>query len=267
MSSRARQVMYIISALVFAAMLASGIAGLPGFGKYPGPYGDVINGAVRAERHIANAVTAINFDYRGLDTLGEEFILFAAVTGVTLLLRDQPPEEEELTEEGGVPGRQRYGPSEALQWTGRAVMGAILIFGLYIISHPQPSPGGGFQGGAIIGSASILVCLATNHRTYGKVVSQTVAEAVEAGGGAGYILAGLAALFLGGNFLQNFLPFGDEQSLFAGGSIWIINACVGLEVGSGFTVLFLEFYKQMHRSPEGEAPSDDPAEPAPPPAK
>ncbi|MGY4707368.1 hydrogen gas-evolving membrane-bound hydrogenase subunit E [Candidatus Bipolaricaulota sp. J31] len=34
-----------------------------------------------------NVVTAIVFDYRGFDTLGEATVLFAAVVGVALLLR------------------------------------------------------------------------------------------------------------------------------------------------------------------------------------
>jgi len=34
-----------------------------------------------------NAVTAIVFDYRGYDTLGEATVLFVAVTGVALILR------------------------------------------------------------------------------------------------------------------------------------------------------------------------------------
>ena len=64
----------------------------------PGPYGDMINSLAPYERQVTNAVTAVNFDYRGLDTLGEEFILFAAVSGLVLLLRgkrgesaDAPP--------------------------------------------------------------------------------------------------------------------------------------------------------------------------------
>ena len=40
------------------------------------------------QRHTANVVTAVVFDYRGFDTMGEEFILFAAVSGVVLLLRE-----------------------------------------------------------------------------------------------------------------------------------------------------------------------------------
>ena len=36
---------------------------------------------------VSNMVSAVNFDFRGLDTLGEEIMLVAAVTGTVLLLR------------------------------------------------------------------------------------------------------------------------------------------------------------------------------------
>ena len=35
----------------------------------------------RRQRHATDVITAINFDYRALDTMGEEFILFAASSG------------------------------------------------------------------------------------------------------------------------------------------------------------------------------------------
>ena len=57
-----------------AGLLLWAITGLPGFGKYPGPYGDLINSVAVVERHVTNVVTAVNFDYRALDTLGEEYI-------------------------------------------------------------------------------------------------------------------------------------------------------------------------------------------------
>lgn len=37
--------------------------------------------------HALNAVTAIVFDFRGYDTLGESFVLVTAVTGVAVILR------------------------------------------------------------------------------------------------------------------------------------------------------------------------------------
>src|SRR3954466_7632374 len=68
-------------------LLLWGFSGLPAFGHYHGEYGHLINTIAVPQRHTANAVTAVVFDYRGVDTLGEEFILFAAVSGVVLLLR------------------------------------------------------------------------------------------------------------------------------------------------------------------------------------
>ncbi|MFW6040452.1 MAG: hydrogen gas-evolving membrane-bound hydrogenase subunit E [Thermoplasmatota archaeon] len=43
-----------------------------------------------------NVVTAILFDYRGLDTLGEATILFSAVSGVLTVLRSIKKKKEEV---------------------------------------------------------------------------------------------------------------------------------------------------------------------------
>ncbi|MFP4608196.1 MAG: hydrogen gas-evolving membrane-bound hydrogenase subunit E [Candidatus Natronoplasma sp.] len=47
-----------------------------------------------------NVVTAVLFDYRGLDTLGEATILFSAVSGVLTVLRkiNKGKQEEEVEE-------------------------------------------------------------------------------------------------------------------------------------------------------------------------
>ena len=58
-----------------------GLSGLPGFGDYPGPYGFIINRIAVGQTNATGVVSTINFDYRGFDTVGEEFILFAAAAG------------------------------------------------------------------------------------------------------------------------------------------------------------------------------------------
>lgn len=40
-----------------------------------------------SKTHALNSVTAIVFDFRGYDTLGESFVLVTAVTGVAVILR------------------------------------------------------------------------------------------------------------------------------------------------------------------------------------
>src|SRR3712207_8535195 len=59
------------------------------FRSYDGVYGLLLSHTAAVERHATNVVMAVTFDYRGFDTLGEEFILFAAVMGVALLLREE----------------------------------------------------------------------------------------------------------------------------------------------------------------------------------
>jgi hypothetical protein len=43
-------------------LAAVGLWGLPTFGHYPGPYGDILNAVGTSERHATNIVTLVNFD-------------------------------------------------------------------------------------------------------------------------------------------------------------------------------------------------------------
>ena len=71
-----------------------GLLGLPGFGNYPGPYGFVLNRIAVSQTNATGVVSAVNFDYRGFDTLGEEFILLTAAAGVSIVLRRLRGERE-----------------------------------------------------------------------------------------------------------------------------------------------------------------------------
>ena len=86
MSERARVVVFGIGAAGLAALIGWGLSGLPAFGDFDGAYALLINHVVVAQRHATDAVTAVNFDYRALDTLGEEFILFTSVVGLSVKL-------------------------------------------------------------------------------------------------------------------------------------------------------------------------------------
>src|SRR5207248_2880849 len=96
-----------------AAVLVVGMTGLPDFGHWHGVYGLVVNGTELTERHATDFVTALNFDLRAFDTLGEEFILFASVTGVVLLLRQLRDEGERPA--GDLESHRFAGASDALR--------------------------------------------------------------------------------------------------------------------------------------------------------
>ena len=83
---RARLVLFWIAVAVLAAALPAVYGAMPKFGDHPLPYGDMINRLGPIERHVTNMVSAVNFDFRGFDTLGEEIMLMTAVTGTAVLL-------------------------------------------------------------------------------------------------------------------------------------------------------------------------------------
>src|ERR671928_1663413 len=93
MTRRTRLTVFGVAACGLGALLFWSLAGAPDFGHYHWPYGRVLNHVVVSERHTTNVVGATVFDYRGFDTLGEEVILFAAVLGVSLLLRNDRDKE------------------------------------------------------------------------------------------------------------------------------------------------------------------------------
>ena len=102
MNQKIRSVLFLPFGIAFFVLFLIAFRGLPPIGHYRGPYGDVLNAVAVNERHSTDVVSAVNFDYRGFDTLGEESILFASVIGVTLLLRKQPREEKGEPERASV---------------------------------------------------------------------------------------------------------------------------------------------------------------------
>src|ERR1700729_3775249 len=94
MTPRTRRWIFLAGMAGLAAFYVWGLRGLPGFGRYPGPYGDIINRIAVRQTNATGVVSAINFEYRGFDTLGEEFILFAAATGIATVLRRLRGEHE-----------------------------------------------------------------------------------------------------------------------------------------------------------------------------
>jgi len=245
---------------VLALVLLRGLAGLPDVGVYVGPYGDLVNARVVPERHVTAAVGAVNFDYRGFDTLGEEFILFAAVIGVAALLRLQRGERQATPEdhasERGVPET-----SEALRSFGLGLVGPTVVLGLYVVAHGHLTPGGGFQGGVILASGLLLVYLSEEYMAFRRVRPITGIEILEASGTGGFVLLGVGGLVFGTSFLANFLPLGEAGSLLSSGTILAGNVAVGLAVTGGFVLLLSEFLEQTvivrGRSGRGELGSGD----------
>lgn len=251
MTEKRRLLVFLAGAIGVAAIYGAGIRNMPPWGEYRGPYGDVISGLAVFERHATDTVNAITYDYRGFDTLGEEFILFSAVTGVMLLLRpdtDKSGREEEKKEsaqQNPASFRDSAALSETVQVFTTAIFGFSVLFGLYIGTHGQLTPGGGFQGGVIIAAAPMLLYIAENTDAFRRILSHPLVEFLEASGAAAYAIIGLAALAVSAPFLTNFLPLGSTGDVFSSGTIALISACVGVEVAAAFMLVIFEYLREI----------------------
>ncbi len=246
MSSRARTTLFLVAAAGLAIVFALGLLDLSPMGDYRGPYGYVVTQVAVYERHATDVVNAINYDYRAFDTLGEEFILFASVVGVLLLFRpDNGGNQKEQDDHDKDAGAEALPVSDALRLSTQIIMGIMVVFGVYVATHGQLTPGGGFQGGVILASTPILVYLAGDVQAFEKITSSTLIKLAECGGAAGYGVIGILALLGGAHFLTNFLPFGITGDLFSSGTIAVISVVVGIEVTGGFVQLMHVYLQEI----------------------
>ena len=243
MTPTGRRAMFLAAASVVAGVLVWGLTGLPDFGDYHGPYGTILDRVAVGERHGTNVVTAVVFDYRGVDTMIEEYILFASVIGVTLLLRRQRGERERPPSEVAK-GRGEPEPSEAARVMGLGLVGPVILLGLYVVAHGALTPGGGFQGGVVLATASGLVFLTGSFLSFERVNPIPLIDLAEGAGAAGYPALGLLGFGGGGAFLTNVLPLGRPGSLLSAGLIPLIDLAVGLAVAAGIVLILSEFLEQ-----------------------
>jgi multicomponent Na+:H+ antiporter subunit B len=219
------------------ALFAWGASGLAPFGHFHGFYGQLLNAVALPQRHTSNTVTAIVFDYRGFDTMGEELILFAAVVGVVLLLR-----------EGGTPPHPNMARdevrSDALRFFGVVGAGAAVLVGVWLAAFGLVTPGGGFQGGVAIASGVVVLFLSVGYRSWRRLTNEEALDPLEGTGAAAFVALGLATLIAGAPFLHNFLGLGKAGTLASGGSLSLLNWAVALEVAAANVVLYAEFLQQ-----------------------
>jgi multicomponent Na+:H+ antiporter subunit B len=127
--------------------------------------------------------------------------------------------------------------SEIVGMISRKLAPPILLFGLYLISYGHLSPGGGFQGGVVLASGMILLCLGRGIASTEKIFPRERLSLAETGMFFLFLLTGLGGLIAGEHFLEIFLPLGKAREVPTGGFIFFLNLIIGLKVGAGITLI------------------------------
>ena len=239
---------------VTGAALVYGTVDMPHFGdpdapihNYPEP--SYVTKATE-EIHVPNIVTAVLASYRGYDTLGETVVIFTAGIAVVLILRGEKRGDErkrDVSSSPETPTNRLYAMRHRsiLRIVSKVLIPYILLFALYVQFHGDYGPGGGFQAGVIFAAAVILYGLVFELPSARRVAPPKLVEVLIALGVLIFAGTGVAAMLLGGNFLDyntfdhhlwpGFLPHGQHLG------ILIVELGVGITVAAVMITVFFAF--------------------------
>lgn len=226
------QVFYKISAVVLCAVIMAALvlcaSYLPEAGNPNNPnVNEVAERYVEqgtAETGVINTVTGMILNYRGFDTFGETCVLFIASSCVMILLMVS---EEKLKH---LPKTLEPKDDMILQYVAKIIVPILMIFGFYVIVNGHLSPGGGFSGGAIIGSGLILYSGAFGAEKIRRFFNEKVYKCIKI---TALILYGCIMMYYfytGANGIPNVFPLGTPGNIISAGMIFYINLFVGSEV-------------------------------------
>lgn len=90
-----------------------------------------------------------------------------------------------------------------LRSVGDLVVPFVLLDGVYVITHGEGGPGGGFQGGVIIAAAFVLHGLLHGMESLRRVVSRRLTVTLATLGVLTYVLVGVTGMVAGEAFLDH----------------------------------------------------------------
>jgi multicomponent Na+:H+ antiporter subunit B len=224
------------------------------------------------ETAVPNVVTSVLADYRGFDTMFETTVIFVAgvvcfvllrifktVGSEQVLYRHTPTGITVRIKDGRrvPPGVLNEFESIDTLWTPydfilktmcRLIIPFIQLFALYVIAHGHHSPGGGFQGGVILGASFILLAISQDLRSSLARIGEKIHALLCPVGVFTYAGTGALCLLLG----QNFLDYKALSSLLGVDGIMARSHGIFIvEVGVGIAVMATMVWIYNNLSSEG----------------
>jgi multicomponent Na+:H+ antiporter subunit B len=242
----------LLAVLVTGGLLISAVVDFPDFGDplSPANAGVVSTHYIEKtyeETHVPNMVTAVLADYRSYDTMFETVVIFTGGIAIIAIL---------MGIGGGSSGVAPTPPRATedhhdiiVGTTCRILIPVIQLFGLYVVAHGHYSPGGGFQGGVILGASFILWAIARDLDAAMVRMPERRFLVLGAVGILIYAGFGLMCQLLG----ENFLDYQILHKVMPGtGPIMArYHSMLGVEVGVAFTVTAIMFAIYAHLSSRG----------------
>ncbi len=173
---------------------------------------------------IPSIVAAILASYRGYDTLMETVVIL--VGGLSVLL---------VNDCSIIPST--FKSDRLITKLTRFMLPAIILFALYLQSHGEISPGGGFQAGVIIAIGFILYALAFGELRLLHFFSLTKLKFIAISGVCLYIFTGLIGFVSNIGFL-NYNILANNQILAQKIGIILVELGVGVAVSATMLLIY-----------------------------
>jgi len=134
--------------------------------------------------------------------------------------------------------------TDILDVASRKLAPYMFLFGFYLVTYGDVSPGGGFQGGVVIASGVILIAMARSAHAaerFFPIGRLALSEAVTF---ALILAVGLAGLLVGGGFLADFLAGSDSSTFLRAPFIFTLNVLIGVKVAAGVSLICLHLFRE-----------------------
>lgn len=147
------------------------------------------------------------------------------------------------------------GMSKIVRVAANIIFGFTMVFGFYIVLHGHLTPGGGFQGGAVMASGIALLIIAYGVVRMNKHLKTNNFSVMESMGLLAFIGAALMGLVSGMRvFFANWLAGNEKWIIFSklprplgtnsgnlntGGILPVMSLAVGMEVLAGISLILI----------------------------
>jgi len=185
------------------------------------------------EAGAENVVTDVILNYRGFDTNGEVTVIFTSLAAVLAVLLGV---RKSTGEGAGVPDAV-LPVSPVVSFVVRLLSPFIALFAIYVILNGHVSPGGGFQGGAIIGALAIVTTVVVGRSQAEALVPARVRRLLQVAAPLTFVCVGIAGLLMFGDYLA----FPRAADLAWLRTAWLIAIEIGIGVG-GAAILATIFW-------------------------
>ncbi len=188
----------------------------------------LINGL--QETGSLNLVTGIYLDYRLFDSLFEAGILLIAVSGVMWI------SQHKIQEKNASFMLDKQKTPELFITFSRLLYPFMLVFGFYVIINGHLSPGGGFQGGAIVATAILILYYIDITKTIDVKLILTIEKFLF----MALVLIGALSFVTTGHPFTNFILQPEYKAIY----LMTLNVLIGIKVALGLTAIFTAFLKE-----------------------